>query len=218
MDLVRQWRRLLTLHDLLQCLRHRQLLGPEVRPGSLRRDHLDDRAAEAPDVGSPAGPEVHDLRSHPVDAAVDGPQAARDGALQGLHLPASAKVRQLGVALRVNQDVRAFDVAVHDVLAVQELEALEDLPGVLAHKADAIRPEFGQHPLDRSAGHELQKDEQGRVILLVMLDAAVVPNNPRVFQPLQRVDLEQQRADLLLGRLDVEAHVERNLLDSHEPA
>mmetsp|Transcript_55557 Transcript_55557/g.125254 ORF Transcript_55557/g.125254 Transcript_55557/m.125254 type:complete len:209 (-) Transcript_55557:267-893(-) len=206
-DLLRQRWRLLAVHNPLERLGHRHLVLPQVRPGGLCSDHLDHGAAQAPDVGSSAGLELHDLGSHPVDAAVDGPEAAGDSVLQGLKLTAGTKVCKLGIALRVNQDVCTLDITVHNPLVVKEVQTLQDLPGVLPHQANSVGSELVEHPLDRAAWHELQEDQECGVLLFVLSDAAVVPHNPGVPQALQCVDLQEEGANLLLCSLAVEAHV-----------
>mmetsp|Transcript_147938 Transcript_147938/g.412052 ORF Transcript_147938/g.412052 Transcript_147938/m.412052 type:complete len:555 (+) Transcript_147938:714-2378(+) len=139
--------------------------------------------------------------------------ALRGEPLLALDLAHGAEVAQEDAALRVldvlpvHEVVVALDVAVHDLLGVQKVQPLADLPGVLAHEAYAVRPKLVEHPLDRAAGHELEEDQEGGVLLRVLPDASVVPHDPGVPQPLQGVNLKQQRVDLLLRGLDVEGQV-----------
>lgn len=63
-----------------------------LRPGRLRGQHLDDGAADGPDVGRPPVPVLpDDLRRHPVGGA---PQAARDVGVCGRGTAAGQGVRR----------------------------------------------------------------------------------------------------------------------------
>ena len=137
------------LHDLRGVL-------AVLDPGRLPRQHLNDAAAQTPHVGGFAGAFAPDhFRGHPVWAAFDFTvwrgqhHAARAAPLtttlhvlrvahhrdtHRLELGRGAEVGQFHDALRVDEDVRALQVPVQDVLLVQILETVHDLDCVDAHQ------------------------------------------------------------------------------------
>ncbi len=89
------------------------------------------RALHGPDVAlSPVSAIGQHFRGHEVRRALDGGGLLR--LVEGRQLRAGTKVRQLHGAQVVHQDVAALDVPVDDAVAVQVLQAVQDLPRVVA--------------------------------------------------------------------------------------
>ena len=99
-----------------------RLDGTLVEVGRLALDHLDGHYAQAPYVhlGSVLLAR-HDLGRHPVGRTNHGISL---GAL-GRDLRAEAEVGELDAAVHAQQYVVRLDVAVYDLLGVEELERLE---------------------------------------------------------------------------------------------
>lgn len=107
----------------------------ELNEGWLPSGHLDDRAAERPDVSRGAVSTlafVDDLGGHVLQGSRKR-LCHRTKASQSL---GSAKVRNLDdSAVRVYEDVISFYVTVHDFLLVQMLQSFENLLGVVRNCA-----------------------------------------------------------------------------------
>mmetsp|Transcript_44695 Transcript_44695/g.113111 ORF Transcript_44695/g.113111 Transcript_44695/m.113111 type:complete len:508 (+) Transcript_44695:335-1858(+) len=191
--------------------RDREVLAPRRLPGG----HLDHGAAHRPDVGLPAVPGLgDDLRRHPVGGALDGLEAGVHSH-QVLDLLGGAEVRELHHARVVHQDVGALDVAVHDLVGVQELQPQQDLLGV--HADDALREaaKLGQQGRDGASGDKLQEDVEGHVGEAAL--GAEVAHDVGVVQLLQHVHLRLQVAHVLRD-LALHVHVlgDGHLLHRHQ--
>lgn len=157
----------------------------EVRPGVCAREHLDDEAAEGPDVGfGRVRGLLDDFGRHPVDGALKrGPmhlgageqvcssssqrahRATRIGSKRTvLDLLRDAKVGDLDPALVVDEDVGALDVAVDDLALVEVFEPGEDLAHELGHERLLERAVVAQERGDGPAGHVLEKNVEVRQV------------------------------------------------------
>lgn len=99
------------------------------------RHHLDYQAAERPDVGFLGVRSLtHDFGCHPEHGTLK--RNSWSSALMWtwiekcrcLYTLTNTKVRNLDCALVIHQDVCAFDVSVDDILGMQVIQALQDLP------------------------------------------------------------------------------------------
>ena len=100
----------------------------------MRRRHLQDDAADGPDVGPP--PELvllEHLGRHEVGRAAHRELHVRRERAVGAEAVRRAKVRELRDAALVDEDVAALDVAVDDVRGVEVLEATQHVDRVAAH-------------------------------------------------------------------------------------
>eukprot|EP00966_Prymnesium_polylepis_P065803 1526745-Prymnesium_polylepis.1 len=192
-----------------------------VREGRLGRQHLDDGAANRPDVGGLAVPHLLDhLRRHPVGRAAQRIRELVDRAtisIPGRHQFGRSKVRQLAHARRVHEHIRTLDVAMQDVPRVQVAQPVEDHRRVAGAERLVERAKLGEERLDRAASAVLKKDGDD-ALDVVSLDPEVA-HNVGMFQPLQQIELALECLRVLLGGVGLgSARAVVDLLDGHELA
>ena len=145
-------------------------------PGWVSCEHLNDSAAKAPDIGLTSMSCLHDdLGGHPVRGAAERGWAVR---AHVTNRSSSSKVAHLARAIFVHEDVGALDIAVHDAVSVQVLDAGEYLCRVDARHAFAESSEPLEQLGDATSGDVLQK-----YVEAVRLPArANVPHNVRMVE------------------------------------
>ena len=183
---------------------------PVVRRSSLGRGV--ERGAERPHVGLrarllAAGP----LRRHVGGGAED--HAGRRQRRVARH-GRDAEVGQDRAAVVVDQDVAGLDVAVHDALAMGELQRAEHLQPDLGH---SVRREGAilAEQITQAAGPEQLHHDVGKPVLL---HHVVGSDDVRVAQAGSGTSLAQSPLAQLLLLLLAELRREADLLDSHGPA
>eukprot|EP00960_Hanusia_phi_P015043 445021-Hanusia_phi.AAC.1 len=118
-------------------------------------------------------------------------------------------------AVLCDEDVASLDVAMHDSLAVEELQPNEDLPRVLSDHRLVQRSEVCDKGGDAATGDVLQEDVETTLVCL----SPEVLDDVLVLQHLHYIDFSLQRLDCLVALLLVvlEAHLrEEDLLHRHE--
>mmetsp|Transcript_77581 Transcript_77581/g.240356 ORF Transcript_77581/g.240356 Transcript_77581/m.240356 type:complete len:268 (+) Transcript_77581:2-805(+) len=133
--------------------------GVLVVEGRVARQHLEDEDAQGPPVhGAAVALGLDDLRRQVLGCAAESPGAVLD-------LLGEAEVRDLHVALAVDEQILGLQVAVDDVLGVQVGEGQDDLPCV------ELGVRVGQPALPAEVGeqlapvHKLQEQEEALVVL-----------------------------------------------------
>ena len=128
-------------------------------------EHFYDEAAERPDVCfTGVGGLFDDFGGHPEDGALEGGAvdvAAVFGGLEeggGFDAFGDAEVGDFDVALVVDEDVGAFDVAVDDVAAVQVGEPCEDLPDEVSNEGFVELAVGVEHGGDGAPGNVFEED------------------------------------------------------------
>lgn len=182
------------------------LLEPRLVPRLAAGGELEDRAAEAPDVGGGDDVALDLLRRH-----VDGRAEDALGVLDELVERAAApKVGELDGAVVVEQDVGGLDVAVRHAVRVDVRDTLEQLPREVAQDGLGQHAALQHDGLQRARGHVLHDDAAH-----LLRDGVVeedVADDVGVAERAQ--DLELGGDALELGRGDV--GVELDLLDGDD--
>ena len=114
-----------------------------------------------------------------------------------LHAPRHAKVRELGGARRVEEDVGALDVAVDDGLVRGAVRAVVEIVERLRHLDGALEPVDPRHRRRRRAVQARLERPAGEVLVHEALFVALggVPQQPheaRVPQPGEHLELRQE--------------------------
>ena len=158
---------------------------------------------------------LDDLRGHPVGGPLDGLEPRVHGD-EVLDLLRGAEIRELHDARVVHQDVGALDVAVHDLVRVEELEPQEDLLRVDAQDALCEAPELRQQRSDGAPRDVLEEDVEGRHVAGDSLRPEV-PHDVGVVQLLEDVDFGLEAVHVRCD-LSLEGLVPRDgdLLHGHE--
>eukprot|EP00443_Scrippsiella_acuminata_P127167 CAMPEP_0115736378 /NCGR_PEP_ID=MMETSP0272-20121206/87226_1 /TAXON_ID=71861 /ORGANISM="Scrippsiella trochoidea, Strain CCMP3099" /LENGTH=344 /DNA_ID=CAMNT_0003180557 /DNA_START=158 /DNA_END=1191 /DNA_ORIENTATION=+ len=142
-----------------------------VSPRLLGRGHLEDRAAEAPDVRLAAMADCvgDDLGCHPRHGS-DRRERLCAGAVLG-----AAEIRELDAERRVDQDVCALEISMDHWrgAAVQVVQPLQASLCCRPQQLPVEGAKLAEHAGHGAAGHELQKDVQ----MVVDAVAAQVADN-----------------------------------------
>mmetsp|Transcript_46205 Transcript_46205/g.143158 ORF Transcript_46205/g.143158 Transcript_46205/m.143158 type:complete len:359 (-) Transcript_46205:499-1575(-) len=136
-----------------------------VAPGLLCCRHLDEGAAEAPDVGLAAITVLllDHLGGHPGDGAEGGEGGRYAGPL------GATEVSQLHAEVQVDEDVGSLDVPVHHwgVARVEVVEPLQQALCSSPHRPANHWPKLGDHGGQRATRHVLQVDVQVAGLVVV---------------------------------------------------
>mmetsp|Transcript_51872 Transcript_51872/g.150983 ORF Transcript_51872/g.150983 Transcript_51872/m.150983 type:complete len:467 (+) Transcript_51872:279-1679(+) len=197
---LRRFRGLVGAGDVVQS--EHNVLKSTIAPRLLCRGHLDERAAETPNVGfSPVALLGDDFGGHPWDGAQRG-----EGPRLGAPLRAP-KVGQLHAHVQVDQDVGTLEVPVDDRrrVGVQVMEPLQHAERRFSERRPCEGAEFAEQRRERATWNILQVDVQ--VALRVVM--AQVVDDILMAQALANAQLQIQPLALLGSSVAV---LERRLL------